>query len=574
MNRKTILTCVFALFACVNIYADDFGTWFYNKPMRFDYYHAGSATTEYLFFDEIIEEPYYAGSKTNLIDDFGYGNYRFSLYDKASGKLIYRRGYDNLMKEWRTIPEAEIFSKAMPESIVFPYPRKEVKLVIEARDRRNVFHELYTYDLDPESYFIRKSQPSLQTMEIAYQGNSDHCVDLVLIPEGYTEADKALFEEDCHKFADYLFSYAPYGDNKGRFNVRAVWAPSQDAGVSIPGENVWRNTACKVQYYTFDSERYQMTMDMQNLRDIAGNAPYEYIYIISNSQKYGGGAIYNWYGISAAHIFSRPESVRKTYAHEFGHLLLGLGDERRDKILAVHRRKHEHRLEKDEVLLAELVLPRQVGEEPLHPIEYAIHSLIPFCSFRSVHSPDEDRRDDNDGSGEIRLAREPLLGRDADREEARRVGRLRHLLEGHGPRLVAKPVAVRLVVRPDIRDERDVLGLEERVVEARESARERQVDALLRSRRDRREVEVRDNIVDRLVQRIRAALVERVHDAILVLRRIDDGREHRLVLLDRENGAALEDFLHIRRRSETVGRRKTSYFRGTRTRGYRSRPYA
>lgn len=327
MNRKTILTCVLALFACVNIYADDFGTWFYNKTMRFDYYHAGSATTEYLFFDEIIEEPYYAGSKTNLIDDFGYGNYRFSLYDKASGKLIYRRGYDNLMKEWRTIPEAEIFSKAMPESIVFPYPRKEVKLVIEARDRRNVFHELYTYDIDPESYFIRKSQPSLQTMEIAYQGNSDHCVDLVLIPEGYTEADKALFEEDCHKFADYLFSYAPYGDNKGRFNVRAVWAPSQDAGVSIPGENVWRNTACKVQYYTFDSERYQMTMDMQNLRDIAGNAPYEYIYIISNSQKYGGGAIYNWYGISAAHIFSRPESVRKTYAHEFGHLLLGLGDE-------------------------------------------------------------------------------------------------------------------------------------------------------------------------------------------------------------------------------------------------------
>ncbi|MCF0202546.1 MAG: peptidase M64, partial [Bacteroidaceae bacterium] len=46
-----------------------------------------------------------------------------------------------------------------------------------------------------------------------------------------------------------------------------------------------------------------------------------------NSQKYGGGAIYNWYGISAAHIFSRPESIRKTYAHEFGHLFLGLGDE-------------------------------------------------------------------------------------------------------------------------------------------------------------------------------------------------------------------------------------------------------
>lgn len=324
---KAVLSCLLAFLSFSAVTAQDFNTWFYNKTMRFDYYHAGNAESESIYFDEVLEEPYYAGSKTSLIDDFGYGNYRFRVIDKATGTLIYQKGYGTLMNEWMTTPEAKTMQKAMPESIVFPYPRKAVTLAIDARDKQNNFCEIYRQDIDPESYFIRRNRPSLQYVDIAYQGNSDYCVDVVLIPEGYTEADKEQFMKDCQVFAESLFSYAPYGDNKSRFNIRAVWAPSVDAGVTIPGENIWKNTAGKVTYYTFDSERYQMTDDMQNLRDIAANAPYDYIYIISNSQKYGGGAIYNWYGISAAHIFARPESIRKTYAHEFGHLLLGLGDE-------------------------------------------------------------------------------------------------------------------------------------------------------------------------------------------------------------------------------------------------------
>lgn len=46
--------------------------------------------------------------------------------------------------------------------------------------------------------------------------------------------------------------------------------------------------------------------------------------MLSNTQKYGGGGIFNFYGISAAH---HPTRTGKIYVHEFGHLLLGLGDE-------------------------------------------------------------------------------------------------------------------------------------------------------------------------------------------------------------------------------------------------------
>jgi hypothetical protein len=67
-----------------------------------------------------------------------------------------------------------------------------------------------------------------------------------------------------------------------------------------------------------------MIEDFQRLRDQAAHVPYEFIYVLSNTEKYGGGGIYNFYGISSA---NHPSSRGKVYVHEFGHLFAGLGDE-------------------------------------------------------------------------------------------------------------------------------------------------------------------------------------------------------------------------------------------------------
>ena len=155
---------------------------------------------------------------------------------------------------------------------------------------------------------------------MAYNGNPAHRVDIVLLPEGYGAGERAKFESACREFAREFFSYSPFREYVSRFNIRAVWAPSADSGVTIPGERVWRNTACGASFYTFGSERYQMVDDFQRLRDIAAHVPYDYIYVLSNTQKYGGGGIFNFYGISAAH---HPTRTGKIYVHEFGHLLLG-----------------------------------------------------------------------------------------------------------------------------------------------------------------------------------------------------------------------------------------------------------
>ena len=301
-----------------------FERYFLDKTLRFDYYHCGDSRNQEYFFDELKEEPYWAGSKVSLLDDTGYGVQLFKIFDKASGKEIYSRSYCTLFNEWQTTPEAQTVRKAMPESVVFPYPKNEVRIEIYARNRKGVFEKKFEQDIDPNSYFVKKFTPRYETFEVAYNGNPSTRVDIVLVPEGYTQNEKEKFAAACRVFAEEFFSYSPFKENAARFNIRAVWAPSMESGVTIPGEHVWRNTAAQARYYTFDSERYQMIEDFQGLRDIAAHVPYDHIYVLSNTQKYGGGGIYNFYGISAAH---HPNRTGKIYVHEFGHVLLGLGDE-------------------------------------------------------------------------------------------------------------------------------------------------------------------------------------------------------------------------------------------------------
>lgn len=301
-----------------------FDKYFLDKTLRYDYYHCGTHDTEEYYFDELKEEPYWGGSKVSLVDHTGYGLQLFKIIDIASGKEIYSRSFCTLFNEWQSTEEAQKIRKAFPESVIFPFPKQPVRLELYARNRKGKFEKKLQQEINPASCYIRRFTPRYETTEIAYNGSPDHRVDLVLIPEGYTINEKEKFLEAARNFAKEFFSYAPYKDNASRFNIRAVWAPSRESGVTLPGEHIWRNTVANAQFYTFGSERYQMIEDFQGLRDIAAHVPYDYIYVLSNTQKYGGGGIYNFYGISAAH---HPTSTGKIYVHEFGHVLLGLGDE-------------------------------------------------------------------------------------------------------------------------------------------------------------------------------------------------------------------------------------------------------
>lgn len=323
MKLRILLIGIAWGMGALNGYAQ-FDCYFGSKTLRLDYYHCGDKASEEYYFDELSEEPYWGGSRVNLIDTTFYGNYYVKVYDQASGRLIYSRGYNTLFGEWRTVPEAEKIRRCCSETVVMPFPKADVRVELWSRNKQGILEKQFTYAVDVKSYFIRKDQRLVFPVEeIQVAADPAQALDIVLLPEGYTTEELDRFREDCRKFAEGLFLFSPYRENRDKFNIRAVLAPSAESGADIPGAGVWKRTVLNSSFYTFDTERYIMTYDNKSLRDLAANAPYDFIYVLANTDKYGGGAIYNHYGLSVA----GNALYAKIYVHEFGHLFAGLGDE-------------------------------------------------------------------------------------------------------------------------------------------------------------------------------------------------------------------------------------------------------
>ena len=322
-RRIAFLACIVLLLQANSSWAQ-FDKYFHNKTLRMDYAHSGDNKHEEFYFEELLEEPYWGGSKHNLIDTTFYGNYYLNVYDAASNELIYSRGYCTLFGEWQTTDEATVTRRSCSETVVMPFPKNNARIEICSRNKKGKFEKKFEYTVDVNSYFIKKDRRmQYPTFDVHYTGDPARRVDIVLLPEGYTADEMEQFKADCKLFAEGLFSLSPYKGTSNLFNIRAVLAPSKESGVDIPKENIWKNTILNSSFYTFDSERYVMTYDNKSLRDLSANVPYDFVYIIVNTQKYGGGAIYNHYGIS----ISGNLHAAKVYVHEFGHLFLGLADE-------------------------------------------------------------------------------------------------------------------------------------------------------------------------------------------------------------------------------------------------------
>jgi len=301
-----------------------FDDYFENHTLRIDYYHTGNNLTDSYSMDEMIQEPFWGGSKVNLIDIFDYGKYNFLVYDAATNTLIYSRTYSTLFSEWQTTDEAKTTIKSFSETVTCPFPKNKIRVEWQTRNRKGIFEKKFEYNIDPKNYFIKKEQKILITKtDILNSGDPAVKVDIVIIPDGYTKDEMDKFIKDAKLFTDYLFQATPYKENKNKFNVYAIKAPSAESGTDIPGDGIWKNTLLGTTFYTFDSERYLMTGENKAVRDVASNAPYDQIYIMVNTTKYGGGAIYNHY----ATCVSGNMYKEYVFSHELGHAFAGLGDE-------------------------------------------------------------------------------------------------------------------------------------------------------------------------------------------------------------------------------------------------------
>lgn len=302
----------------------EYDRYFTDNQLRIDYYLFGNADTVAYAFDKLVKEPKWGGPRIQLIDNMNYGMYSIEVSLPDSDVVLYSHGYCLLFGEWQTTDEATKICKGFHESVVIPFPKEPVEVTFYAKTDHLEAVEMMKILVDPNDYFI-KPAPKLPYPIYDVYGNypAEQAVDIVLLPDGYTEQEMGKFINDCQFFVKSLFSYAPYDRYQDRFNVRAVMVPSQESDITMPGDGLYRNTALSCSFWTFDSERYCMTYDNETMKTLAGQVPYDQIYILANTKKYGGGGIFNSYCVSTTGNSYSSDVI----IHEFGHGFAGLADE-------------------------------------------------------------------------------------------------------------------------------------------------------------------------------------------------------------------------------------------------------
>ncbi len=326
---------VVLLFACLSVKAQPPATYFRyftERTMRVDYFHTGTAKEEYFSLDQVYEEGVWPGSKSNLLDTLNLGEYLVKVFDLKSNQLIFSRGYATVFGEWQTTEEARNgIYRTFHETVRFPFPKRTVQVVVAARNEQNLFVDKFYTVVDPGSRFVNREQKKypFDVKPLLKNGDPEKKVDLLIIGDGYTQADLGKFRSDVNRYTQTLFKNQPFKDRKNDFNIWMIEAISQESGIDDPRENKWRQTALDASYNAFDSQRYVLTFSNKEVRNISANAPYDYIYILVNTTRYGGGGIFNAFATCYTGAQNSDPDWWSDYVfvHEFGHLFAGLADE-------------------------------------------------------------------------------------------------------------------------------------------------------------------------------------------------------------------------------------------------------
>lgn len=325
MKRRSIFFFLIVLGLSAHCQSIDFDQYFYSKTLRIDLIHSGNDSSEYFALEKLRCIPFWAGSKKKLLDPFDYGNYKAQVIDAKSKKEIYSKTYGCYFFEWQTTSEAAIMERSFRETVNIPYPKDSVHLLLYRRSPKSGKWVLkLTLPIQANNYNINKESVAVYpVINIHGKGAPEKSIDIVVLPEGYTQEEMEKFRQDCEEFSKGLLSYPPFDQYATHFTINAVMAPSQESGVDIPGDSIWKNTLLDFSFSSLGIERYLMSNSVHKMHDVAANTPYDLIYILVNSDKYGGGAIYNFYSVSS--MDNRLSAG--VYRHEFGHLFGGLGDE-------------------------------------------------------------------------------------------------------------------------------------------------------------------------------------------------------------------------------------------------------
>ena len=299
---------------------------FTEKAWRIDLYQTGDAKSETLTIDKICAEPLWPEPRGARPVAFDAGRYMFKVYEVASNALLYARGFDTMFAEYKTTtPALDGVQRVFQRSVRMPEPKRPVILVVEARDKRNLLHPIFSKAIDPADYHIVRE--SIGAGDWIYEpvvaGDPERTLDFAFIAEGYTAAARDKFKCDVDRMARALFDTEPYRGARGRISIRAVHRPSPEQGMDEPRQKTFRKTVLDASFNAFDLDRYMLIEQDHRLHEIAAQVPYDVLVVLVDSARYGGGSIAFDYCVTTV---DNPRST-EVFLHELGHSFGGLADE-------------------------------------------------------------------------------------------------------------------------------------------------------------------------------------------------------------------------------------------------------
>lgn len=312
-----------------------FKKFFEDRTLRVDYLRVGNHDRDTNFLIRYVEKPgQWAGSQTQLLDPINNGDYRILVTDAATGTPLYSRCYHTLFREYKDTPMAVDSIAQFEEVMLIPYPKQAVNICMQKRDKKQRFFTQNSYFFDPKHSQVEVlhgwsdmegngvNAKCFEPIALQKKGDVHKKSDVVIVAEGYGLSDTAKMRKDLDYFTQCLFGREPFKSHRNEFNVWGVAVPSTQSGITDPTKGIYVQSAVGSSYNTFNSDRYLMTSSLFQLHDVIAQAPYDHIIIMANCPTYGGGAIYNFYAMSA--VLPMSENI---LPHELGHSIGGLADE-------------------------------------------------------------------------------------------------------------------------------------------------------------------------------------------------------------------------------------------------------
>lgn len=167
-------------------------------------------------------------------------------------------------------------------------------------------------------------------------GDSAHRVDITIVAEGYTQAEREKFLSDANTFlrtflgSDNARLNAPFSNYSGFFNANALFFASAQSGTDQPNNGISVNTYFNASQHGSDGRLLygdSGSVEIEVAKALPANA-HELIIVLVNTPLYGGA------GGSIAWASAGNSAASELALHEIGHSFADLQDEYVDSAVA------------------------------------------------------------------------------------------------------------------------------------------------------------------------------------------------------------------------------------------------